>query len=380
MLLTIIICTLLTAAYVLLILAYMAGWARQREFVLPLVYAPRTSISVIIPARNEAANIGACIESILAQKYPEELFEIIVVDDHSEDNTAEIVREYVHKNVRCISLADVLVPGEQVNAYKKAALTAGIAHSHGALIVTTDADCTAPNAWFMHLAAIYEMEQPVMIVAPVMFSAKRSALQLFQLLDFIGMQGITVAAHSLKLGNMSNGANLAFSRQAFDKVKGYEGITHLASGDDYLLMMKMNQEYPGSIYYLKSPKAIVITAPQPNWRSLLQQRVRWASKSGKYNDTRLTLILVLVYLFNVALFSLGIAGFFDTVFWTIVGLMLGVKIVTEYLFIIPVAWFFRREWALGYFPLLQPLHVVYIVLAGFLGFFGKYKWKGRMVK
>ncbi len=379
-LLTIIVCTLLTSAYVVLMLAYTKGWATQNDFVLPPVYEPHTRISVIIPARNESQHIGACIESILGQKYPDELFEIIVVDDHSEDYTAGVVHEYTDRNVRCIRLADIITPGKEINAYKKAALAAGIAHSNGELIVTTDADCIAPNAWLMHLAAMYELQSPAMIIAPVIYSSKTTSLHLFQLIDFMGMQGITAAAHRLGLGNMSNGANLAFTKAAFMRVKGYEGIEHLASGDDYLLMMKIKKAYPDGIAYLKSAKAIVTTAPQPGWRSFLQQRIRWASKSGKYNDARLTLILLLVYLFNFSLLALGIGGFFVSELWYIAGIMLAAKIIAELVFIIPVAWFFRKEWALGYFPLLQPLHVMYIVLAGFLGFFGGYEWKGRRVK
>ena len=380
LLIAIIICVLLTSGYILLMLAYIKGWGAQKDFILPPVYEPHTRISVIIPARNEAANIGACIESVLAQKYPQDLFEVIVVDDHSEDNTADIVNEHTEQNVRYIKLEDYLYLGHDVKAYKKAAIAAGISCSNGALIVTTDADCIAPNAWLMHIAACYEIESPSMIVAPVVYSANHSALHLFQLIDFMSMQGITAAAHKLRLGNMSNGANLAFRKSAYEFIGGYDGIDHLASGDDYLLMTKMNKFYPDSIAYLKSPKAIVSTVPQLSWGGFLQQRIRWASKSGKYKDTRLTMILLLVYLFNASFLALAIAGFHNSEFWYIAGIMLAVKIIAEYMFIIPVAKFFKKEWALPYFPLLQPLHILYIILAGFLGFTGSYKWKGRRVK
>src|ERR1700733_1631657 len=94
----IIVSCVLTFGYVLLMLAYRRGWARQKEFLLPPEYIPSTFISIVVPARNEYNNIGGCIESLLSQKYPAELFEIIVVDDHSEDNTADIVSEYADKN------------------------------------------------------------------------------------------------------------------------------------------------------------------------------------------------------------------------------------------------------------------------------------------
>ena len=205
-------------------------------------------------------------------------------------------------------------------------------------------------------------------------------LQVFQLIDFMSMQGITAAAHRLKLGNMSNGANLAFRKTAYQQVGGYEGIEHLASGDDFLLMMKMNKLSSRSIAYLKSPHAIVTTTPQPDWGSFLQQRIRWASKSGKYNDPKLTGILLLVYLFNLSFLALVILGVYYHVFFLVAGIMLVVKIIAEYLFLLPVSRFFNNRWVLRYLAFLQPLHILYIILAGFLGFVGGYKWKGRKVK
>lgn len=380
MLLTFIICVLLTLGYVLLMLVYRKGWMQQKDFTVSARYIPHTRISVIIPARNEANNIGACIDSILAQMYPDYLYEIIVVDDHSEDDTARIVDEYAHKNVRCIRLSDYIPMGRHVNAYKKFAIATGIAQSTGALIVTTDADCIAPNAWLLHLSAMYEQESPVMIIAPVMYTSNQTVIQLFQLLDFMSMQGITAAAHALQLGNMSNGANLAFRKTTFDRVGGYEGIQHLASGDDFLLMMKMNKFSPRSMAYIKSEKATVSTTPQPDWKSFLQQRIRWASKSGKYNDYKLTLILLLVYLFNVSFLVLIVGSFFSEKLLFLALGMLVVKVLAEYYFLVPVAHFFRKEWALKYFPFFQPLHILYIIVAGFLGFLGGYEWKGRRVK
>jgi hypothetical protein len=135
-----------------------------------------------------------------------------------------------------------------------------------------------------------------------------------------------------------------------------------------------------AIVYLKSPYAIVKTAPQATWNAFLQQRIRWSSKSGKYNDNRLTAILILVYLFNVSLVALALAGLFYSMYWPLAIAMLAAKIASEYLLLVPVSAFFRKRWTLIYFPFLQPLHIIYIVVAGFLGFFGNYTWKGRKVK
>lgn len=375
-----IVCCTLTAFYVALMLLYRAGWMKQKDFIIPPGFKPSVFISVIIPARNEEQNIGACIDSILAQQYPADLFEVIVIDDHSTDNTAAIVQGYDKANVICISLADHLSEHEQLVAYKKKALTIGISKAKGELIVTTDADCIAGDMWLCNLGIKYETDHCAMIVAPVDFISDNSTVQIFQSLDFMSMQGITAAAQALGLGNMSNGANLAFSKPVFYEVGGYAGIDHLASGDDFLLMMKLQKKYPSGIGYLKSKDAIIKTTPQPDWESFLQQRIRWASKSGKYDDNRLTAILLLVYLYNLSFLVLLVAGLCHPPFLLAFISLLAVKIVIEMYYIVPVATFFNKRKQLAMFPLLQPLHIAYIILAGFLGFVGVYKWKGRSVR
>jgi cellulose synthase/poly-beta-1,6-N-acetylglucosamine synthase-like glycosyltransferase len=357
--------------YIGLMLLYHRGWKKQKEFVIPTGFTPQTKISIIIPARNEEDNIGKCLDAILQQDYPKDLYEIIVVDDHSTDNTVAVITKYA--NVKCIKLADYII--DKTVAYKKKALSIGILNSSGELIVTTDADCYMDKRWLKHIAALYEQDNSVMIVAPVDFTCNNSLVQIFQSLDFMSMQGITVASHRLGLGNMSNGANLAFTRKVYEAVDGYTGIDHLASGDDYLLMMKLKNNYPSQISYLKTREAIVKTLPQLTWGSFLQQRIRWASKSGKYNDSRLTLILLIVYLVNLSLFLIVITGN-----WVVALELLIAKTVVEIRYLYPVAGFFNKRKQLLAFPFLQPLHITYIVLAGFLGFVGVYKWKGRIVR
>jgi len=145
-------------------------------------------------------------------------------------------------------------------------------------------------------------------------------------------------------------------------------------------MMKLQKEYPHQVAYLKSKQAIVSTAPQPNWTSFFNQRIRWASKSGKYDDKKLTGILLFVYLFNVSFLALFIAGFWNYHYWIFIAGMLLVKIVAEMFYLFPVSRFFRKTRELIWFPFLQPLHILYIISAGFLGLIGVYQWKGRRVK
>src|SRR5690606_32320876 len=123
-------------------------------------------------------------------------------------------------------------------------------------------------------------------------------LYYFQSIDFMTMQGITIASNRLQLGNMSNGANFLFSKEAYLAVDGYKGIDQKASGDDMMLMQKIAQTFPDSIDYLFDKKAIVDTPVQPDWASFLNQRIRWASKADSYPQAKMSMVLLLVYLFN----------------------------------------------------------------------------------
>ena len=334
---------------------------------------PGTKISVIVAARNEEENIGKLLRSLELQTYSDKLFEIIVVDDHSTDNTVTIIESFAF--VKLISLQS-----GNINSYKKKALETGINAATGDLIVTTDADCIVHENWLKTIAAFKEETNAIFIAAPVVMQNKLNALQVFQTLDFLVLQGITAASVQKKFHNMCNGANLSYERKAFVEVNGFAGIDHIASGDDMLLMQKISQRFPGKTHYLLSKEAIVTTHAANTWQEFFSQRIRWASKATNYNDIKIFSALFVVYFFNCALLAMFIAGFWMPVLWWGFAGVLTVKIFIEFIFIHPVAKFYSKENLLPLFPLFQPLHIIYTVIAGWLGVFGSFEWKGRRVK
>lgn len=369
----------LAALYGGLILVYRYWFKALKPFQLSKDLKPTIFLSIIIPARNESANIEKCIQSILTQSYP--LYEIIVVDDHSTDDTPLIVAQYAkqYPQVQLIHLKDYL-DGQSTNAFKKKAIEIGVNKSKGDWIVTTDADCMVPANWLQYFNAMILTKDPVFVAAPVMFTLNGLFSGLFQVLDFLSLQGITAAAVSAGSHSMCNGANLAYSKQAFEAVGKFKGIDHLASGDDMLLMHKMKKQFPGRLAYLFSNEMIVTTAPMPNWTSFIQQRIRWASKADSYNDQRIFGVLLLVYLFNASLLIGLLVGLFqiEIFYWTC--LLIAIKTLIELYFLLPVAQFFKLEKTLSFFAIMQPFHILYTVIAGWLGKFGKYQWKSRTVR
>ncbi|MFZ1451474.1 MAG: glycosyltransferase, partial [Ferruginibacter sp.] len=291
--------------YSLLILYYWKSWTSIADFSPDsyresnVDFKPSTRITVIIPARNEEENIAACLDSICSQSYPMELFEVLVVDDHSTDNTSAIVNSYADKNVKLISLKDFVT--DELNSYKKKAIEIAMAQSTGELIVTTDADCFVKENWLLTIAAFYEAYQPQFIAAPVSIDCSNKFIEFFQALDFMTLQGITGASVHKKIHSMCNGANLAYTKKAFEAVNGFAGVDHIASGDDMLLMHKIYKLHPNKVMFLKSKEAIVQTAPVHSVKEFFNQRIRWASKADKYDDKRIFAVLLLVYLVNLLL-------------------------------------------------------------------------------
>jgi cellulose synthase/poly-beta-1,6-N-acetylglucosamine synthase-like glycosyltransferase len=302
--------------YILLILYYWKSWVSISDFSPDsyrdqiLDFEPTTKISVIIPARNEEEFIERCLDSVCDQSYPKHLFEVLVVDDHSTDKTAAIINSYADKNVRLISLKD-FIPAGEINSYKKKAIEIAIQQSTGELIVTTDADCFAKQNWLQTIAAFYEQYSPAFIAAPVSIDCSNKFIEFFQGLDFMTLQGITGASVHKKIHSMCNGANLAYTRKAFEEVGGFAGIDNIASGDDMLLMHKIYKRYPDKVIFLKSKDVIVHTAPVNSIREFFNQRIRWASKADKYDDKRIFAVLLLVYLINIILLLLPILTIFN---------------------------------------------------------------------
>jgi cellulose synthase/poly-beta-1,6-N-acetylglucosamine synthase-like glycosyltransferase len=173
---------------------------------------------------------------------------------------------------------------------------------------------------------------------------------------------------------------LAYEKNAFHAVEGFKDIDKIPSGDDMLLMHKIFKKFPGSIHYLKSKYAIVTTQPTANWKEFFQQRIRWASKAAEYDDKRIFRVLLLVYLLNLSIFVFLVGSLWNPYWLFLFFILVTGKTILEFSFVKTVSRFFNQRHLMKYFFLLQPLHIIYTVVTGWLGKFGSYQWKDRKVK
>ena len=370
-----IICLSLTGVYLLVIIYLIKGWANLKR---PLINTSNftTKVTVLIAARNEAKRIHYTIEDILAQDYPKHLTEIIIVDDHSTDSTAEIISTYADKGVILLQLNEA----EPLNSYKKKAIAKAIGYSTGDLMVTTDADCRMGSKWLSSIVGFYEAEQPVMISSPVSYFEETSLFERMQALEFSYLIGIGAAFIGHNRASTCNGANFAYRKDVFNEVGGFNGIDELASGDDELLLQKVAVLYQNRIGFLKLSDAIVYTHAKRTLKEFLQQRRRWASKSTKYKDKKIVALAVSIWLFNVSLIINAILGFYDIRFFQLFLVQFLLKTLFEVGFLLPVNYFFKRLSLVTLLPILSPLHSIYFAYIGLIGNTKKYVWKGRLVK
>lgn len=336
--------------------------------------SPLPRVSVIVPARNEAANVAACLQGLRAQTYPAHLLEFILVDDHSEDATLAIAQAHAAEEPR---LRILQLEGQTGWAYKKAAVAAGIAHANGDILLTTDADCVAGPDWVASMVACFAPEVS-MVAGPVMLTG-HSIFAQFQALEFMGLIAVGAGAIGAGSPTMCNGANLAYRKAAFHAVGGFQGIDHIASGDDELLMHKLVAA-GHQVRFAKVKAAIVRTPAQPDWAGFKAQRIRWVSKSRHYDRKSITTTLVLSYLAMAGLPLMAFTAIWWPVGWAFLGAALGLKIFGELAVLAQAASFFDNLRLLCWLPVEQAAHVAYVLWVGIAGNRKGYHWKGRSVQ
>ena len=250
--------TIILLIYIVLIIRIGACWNENSSGTVQAELRP---VSILLPVRNEEENIRAIVENVLAQSY--NLWELIVVNDHSDDYTVKVLEKLDDNRITILNLPP-LTTG------KKAAITYGLEHAQADWIITIDADVTLPKNWLSTLTKY--LRPGICLVGPVQLTTPNNTLEILQFWDLIAMQGFTRFGIETDLFAMGNGANLIFEKSAFQKVQGFAGNDHIDSGDDLFLLNKFQRDPGRSIQYVAHPDVIVSAAPCRDLDAFLAQR------------------------------------------------------------------------------------------------------------
>lgn len=339
---------------------------------------PEIPVSVIIPARNEAPNIQRVLNAVLSQSYPADLYEIIVIDDHSTDHTAMIVKQFKDR-VKLIELHQE----PEIMRSKKHALTVGIREAKYEIIVTLDADCIPVSGNWLETVVGYLVRKDLAgLTGPVSYQTDGSFLQDFQALENAGMMVVTGAGYQSRWFEMANGANMCFLKQAFNSVNGYEGNEQFASGDDMFLFEKFRKKYPDRIGFIADKDAAVRTLPMVRFKNLIQQRVRWGTKNSRMENPKLKLCLAFVFIINLlTLLMMLYLIIAKPLQQAMILILLVFKSLTDYRILIKGTTFLDQKFVMRSFLPNIFLYPVVLVFTGILSLLrSDYNWKGRKIR
>ena len=373
----------LPVVYAVVMVWLRGGWMKNEElandnssFLIPHS-SLNPQFSILIAARNEAENLPNLLRDLAAQTLSTARFEVLIADDHSTDATAALVTAAAQETG--FSLRLIRLPVTQTG--KKAALFSALQATRAPWLVCTDADCRLGPGWLAAYATlIAEHPSANFISGPVLLTGPATFLHTLVGLEFAGLIGVGAACLARQHPTMCNGASLAYRRTAFDAVGGFADNAHIASGDDEFLLHKIHAAFPGTAFFLADAAAITRTAAPPTLRTLLRQRVRWASKWRHYQSTAPRRLALLVLGANVVLAAGVGGGLIWPVLWPWVLAAWAIKLGADAWFLNPVLGFFgQRKWLWGLLP-LQILYAPYALAVGAAGWRGGYEWKGRAVR
>lgn len=367
---------LLLVVYSVFILHLLWGTTKVEAFERTGM-KPITAFTIVVPFRNEAKNLPRLLQSFSNLDYPQELIEIIMVDDFSTDVSERICIQWriQHDGIDTTLLDNLRLTGSP----KKDAIARAMPIAKHEWIVTTDADCRVPKNWLLTLDNYIQAKEPQMIVGAVVYATKNNWFHQFQQLDLMSLQGVTMGSFGMGKPFMCNGANFAYTKTLFRTVDGFAGNDTMASGDDVFLLQKAVAHAPGNVHYLKNKAAIVKTKPENDLYKLFMQRVRWASKTTGYQSTYAQVLAVSVLLMNGSLVVGFVMALVGTLDWALLLGVFAIKYAVDYLLLYKTNTYLRDgKWLL---PLASSLiYPLFSSLVGLYSLVGPYTWKGSTYK
>ncbi len=317
----------------------------------------RPPVSVLVAARNEEEDLPALLDALRQQCYPE--YEIVVVDDASDDTTPHLVEDVARTDGR-FRLVRVTKP---VAPRKKNALTIGVEQAKHELLALTDADCTPLPQWLEGIAAYQHHASPstpILLVGYSPFRKTRGVLNALARYETFVTGYLTAAAIGLGKPYMAVGRNLSYPRSVFRAVDGFEHSLQSLSGDDDLFVQEVARREAARIVHMFDPRTFVPTDAPRTWRAWFRQKTRHTSASKFYHRD----IQAHLAVFHTTSILLWAAPFF--LGWTGAGL-LATKLLAQWLALRHAARILHERDLVAPQPLLEFGYTLYTLLIAPIG-------------
>jgi len=351
--------------YALFITFILSGLFRHRVLEVSS-YDSLPRVSVVIAARNEQDQIPNLINDLIIQEYPIDKLEVVIVNDRSTDSTLDIISE-ASNNYEFIKVVLINEKSKEMTP-KKNALTKGIESALGDIIVLTDADCRVGKLWVSSMAYSVMNKNCVSIGFSEVTNENDSIFDRYQRIDFLSI--IIANAGVSGWGGFwsGSGQNLAFYKNDFEAIGGFQDVRDRISGDDMYLVQTISNIKKGYVHI--DPNSFVKTSPMKSVSSFFNQRVRWSSnaKMNFYDAPLFFGFLLTMMIYNLLiLFSFLLGNPWLN--------LMCIKFILDGLVIFLGGKLFDRDMdILAYcaWAILQP---IYVPLIGVWGIRGKFSWK-----
>lgn len=374
----------LSAAFIMILFydgwlaRWTMNWIQKTDRSHLLVTTSTLTVSVVVAVRNESQNILKCLDALLHQSYDPSLTEFLISDDFSDDNTGDLIISempaFLSKGFALTLIEPVAgdLPG------KKEALARAIMRAKGKLILTTDADCLPGPEWIRSFASVQLAEDADMVTGFVKVSNQDKLFDKIQALEFLSLSGIGAMSVISNKPLMCNGANLAFTKEAFMNAGGYQYGNQIPTGDDTYLMLKIASQNDRKIVFNYFPQSVISTTPQPDFKTLIDQRIRWASKVKHYHENYIKRFGLLIFGVNLILLVLLVMTSLQIMPWQFLLAAWLLKAAGDFLVLIHTSAFAAQRRLLLLFLPVQVIYPFYSLVAAFFSLQRtNYQWKGR---
>jgi len=326
-------------------------------------------MSVIIAAKNEAHNLPALLTSLAQLEPIDEDFEIIIVNDHSTDESLDILRNWEGQfGIRVIDFQD------KIEDYvgKKAAIQKGIEAAKHDILVFTDADCQVPPGWLREISRVMLPDLDYILGYTTIYRSAGDADLSLNNFERSIYYALGAAGIGWKKPITSVACNMVYRKSLFEMSGGFEGISHIPSGDDDLLLIKMMPHIRKAIYN-PSPAMQVDCFEGKDLKKRYNKNIRRASKF-KHHPPHVKALSAFTFIYFAVFYAALIRLFAGAGDILLLSMIMSKFLLELHLSQSHLAMVKKTHIGILYFPqiFVFPLQFIFYAIRGTLG---KYQWK-----
>ncbi len=327
-------------------------------------------ISVLVAFRNEEKNILACCDALAKLDYPVDKLEILLLNDQSTDQSPYIVRDFISGKPQ-FKLIDIEEAKNNLQA-KMNVLAQGIPKSKGEFIFITDADCRPLAGWIKTMLQYFDPSIGMVSGFTILEEKAPKPFSKLQTVDWIFLQGLAFTASNSGKPITVMGNNLAFRRNVYDQLGGFEKIGFSIT-EDHALMKAILDKTNKEVKYIRDKEGLVLSASVKDFTAFINQRLRWV-KGGIGARPFAYFLVGFSFLTHLSIIAIFMMQQWNMVSATAIGLILGIDHFKLKMHLKDL----DKENLKTHFLRFELFYIFYpLILFILVPFTNKVKWKGR---